>query len=79
MSDIISHWNRGAEELYGWRAEEAIGKHSHQLLPRDFPIPIEKVRAELLHPGRWEGELRKCKSDGSRVAEASRWSLQSLK
>jgi len=76
MSDIITYWNRGAEELYGWRAEEAIGKHSHQLLQTDFPIPIEEVRAELLHTGRWEGELRKSKADGSRVVVASRWSLR---
>src|SRR5271166_1267393 len=76
MSDIISYWNRGAEELYGWRAEEAIGKHSHQLLQTDFPLLIEEVRAELLRTGRWEGELRKSKADGSSVVVASRWSLR---
>jgi len=76
MSDIISYWNLGAEELYGWRAEEAIGKHSHELLQTGFPIPIEEVRAELLHTGRWECELRKTKADGSRVVVASRWSLR---
>jgi PAS domain S-box-containing protein len=76
MSDIITYWNRGAEELFGWPAQEAVGKHSQQLLQAEFPVPLEEVRAELLRTGRWEGELRKTKSDGSGVVVASRWSLR---
>jgi PAS domain S-box-containing protein len=76
MSDIITYWNRGAEELYGWSPQEAVGKHSQQLLQAEFPIGFEEVRAELLRTGRWEGELRKTKSDGSSVVVASRWSLR---
>ena len=76
MSDIITYWNRGAEELYGWSPQEAVGKHSQQLLQAEFPIPVEEVRAELLRTGRWEGELRKTKADGSGVVVASRWSLR---
>ena len=76
MNDIITFWNRGAEELYGWSWQEVVGKHSHQLLQTEFPIPIEEIQAELLRTGRWEGELRKTKADGSGVVVASRWSLR---
>jgi PAS domain S-box-containing protein len=76
MSDVITYWNRGAQELYRWTAEEAIGKRAHQLLQTVFPVPIDEIRAELLRADRWEGELEKTKADGTRVVVASRWSLR---
>src|ERR1700680_3026150 len=58
MDDVVTFWNRGAEELYGWRAGEVVGKiTSHRLLQSVFPAPLDDIDAELLNTGRWEGEL----------------------
>lgn len=76
MGDMITYWNRGATELYGWTAEEALGKNSRQLFKTVFPSPVEDIRRELLETGRWEGELKKNKADGTQVVVASRWSLR---
>jgi PAS domain S-box-containing protein len=76
MSDVITYWNRGAQELYGWAAEDTIGKNSQQLLQTVFPAPVDDIRAELLGTGRWEGELKTTRADGTQVVVASRWSLR---
>lgn len=76
MNHVITYWNHGAQELYGWTPEQAIGKRSQQLLRSVYPAPLEEIQAELLRTGRWEGEIEKAKADGTPVVVASRWSLQ---
>jgi len=76
MKGVISYWNRGAEVLYGWPAEHAVGKLARQLLKTASPLPFEQIEAELLATGRWEGELLKTKKDGTQIVVASRWSLK---
>ena len=76
MNDIITYWNRGAEELYGWNKEQAVGKVSHRLMQTIFSTPLEQINEQLFRTGRWEGELTHTKRDGTQVVVASRWSLQ---
>jgi PAS domain S-box-containing protein len=76
MNGIITYWNRGAEELYGWPAEDVIGRRSYELFKTVFPAPQDKLQEELLRTGRWEGELTRIKADGSSVTVACRWALR---
>src|ERR1700730_5441886 len=76
MNGVVRNWNRGAEALFGWTAKEAEGKIVSELLETVFPVPLERIMAEPLNGGRWEGELVRTRKDGTQVVVASRWSLQ---
>jgi PAS domain S-box-containing protein len=73
---VIEFWNRSAEELYGWRKDEAIGKVSHHLLQTQFPKPLAEIESELVRKGLWEGKLVHTTRDGRRVLVESRWTVE---
>ncbi len=75
LDDRIILWNRGAEQLYGWSKEEALGRVSHELFETSFPQPLEEMKAELRRTGSWEGELVHKRKDGTHITVASHWVL----
>ncbi|MGC2613878.1 MAG: PAS domain-containing protein [Terracidiphilus sp.] len=76
MNGEIKYWNRGAEERYGWTADQVQGKNVDDLLKTVLPAPVEKIKAEVARTGQWKGEILHTRKDGSKVVVASRWSLQ---
>lgn len=76
LDGVITYWNRGAEKLYGWSRDEAIGKAKHGLLRTQFPAPLDEIMQLVLATGHWEGELCHTRREGTLAFVVSRWSLQ---
>ncbi|MBS0165676.1 MAG: PAS domain S-box protein [Nitrospira sp.] len=68
----IVYWNHGAEELYGWRSHEVIGRGSHELLSTNPLSTVTDMEACLARDGRWSGELSHVTRDGRQVIVESR-------
>ena len=75
MDNRIVLWNRGAELLYGWSQEEALGQVTHSLFQTQFPEAQNRIEAELLSTGHWDGDLIHTKRNGERLVVSSQWVL----
>jgi PAS domain S-box-containing protein len=71
----ILYWNKGAERLYGWTEEEAIGQDVNQLLYKANNNQLEEALHRTMELGSWEGELQKFSKSGKEITIASRWTL----
>ncbi|MBV8589457.1 MAG: PAS domain S-box protein, partial [Acetobacteraceae bacterium] len=63
----IRYWSAGCAALYGYTAEEAIGRVSHELLCTAHPVPLAEIEAALARDGDWRGQLRHCHKDGHEI------------
>lgn len=73
---IISFWNRGAEETYGWSAAEAVGQVADELLQTVYPASRGLIESTLVDAGRWEGRVKQRTRAGAVLAIDARWALQ---
>ncbi|HEY3897490.1 MAG TPA: PAS domain S-box protein [Chthoniobacter sp.] len=72
--DVITFWNKGAERLYVWTSEEALGRRIDDLVFLE-PERIADVNAELEKTGAWHGENRHLSKDGKKLTINSRATL----
>jgi PAS domain S-box-containing protein len=77
LHGAIDFWNTGAERLYGFASNEAVGESSHSLLQTKFPIELAELRSRLRNEHYWAGELRHIRKDGREVIVDSRMQLLS--
>jgi PAS domain S-box-containing protein len=73
LDDTITFWSQGAERLYGWTKEEAIGQKTRMLFKTTFPHSLENVVRQLRQVGKWSGELIHHAKDGHEIIVQSFW------
>jgi len=75
LENRISFWNKGAERLYGWLTQEALGRNVYELLHAQPVGEISVSQENLIAFGEWQGELQQIDKNGKQIIVASRWTL----
>ena len=65
----VHSWNKAAERIYGWSAEEAVGKSIVELLGTVFDSEEQPktLLRDFFKDGRWQGEVVQRRRDGSKL------------
>lgn len=68
LDGAVTYWNRSAEKMFGWSAEESLGRSIFEIIGLD-PDPAAQAKAmvdaSLARTGAWEGEAVVTRKDGS--------------
>ena len=72
LDGTVRFWSDGCRRLYGWAAEEAVGRSARDLFGAQASIPPAEIEAALLRDGEWSGDLVHRRRDGAPVMVAVR-------
>ncbi len=65
----INSWNEGAESLYGWKADEVLGRQGLDILRTEWlDADPQTMRTKISELGRWRGEVTQLRKDGTRIS-----------
>ena len=67
-NSMIRFWNQAAEKMFGWKAEEVVGRSGREILRSEFiDTDRQTVLKILAEQGRWRGEAILYHKNGTRV------------
>jgi two-component system, cell cycle sensor histidine kinase and response regulator CckA len=75
LDDSIIYWNKGAERIYGWTAEEATNRKIVDLIYEKDLSQFEQAKRIVLERDEWAGELHHITKSGKKIVVESRWTL----
>ncbi|NMG18817.1 response regulator [Brasilonema bromeliae] len=75
LDNCIIFWNQGAENLYGWQAQEVFGKNASQVLYKEQSSEVEAAFSIVISKGQWQGEVTKVTKSGKEILIGTRWTL----
>jgi PAS domain S-box-containing protein len=66
---FVTAWNAGAERMYGWTADEVLGRHTLEVARLEMSYEDRaEVRRAVAEHGRWRGEVVAYRKDGTPVS-----------
>lgn len=75
LNNRILLWNKSAENLYGWQAQETLGKNAEDILHHE-PLPQHReIYKNVLESGSWQGELQTMTKSGKEIIVKSHWTI----
>lgn len=71
----ITYWNKSAERIYGWTADEVIGKTVSSILYAPDSGISDEIRKAILEKGEWTGELTHLTKAGKEIVVSNHRTL----
>lgn len=71
----ILYWNKSAERIYGWPAEDAFGRGVSDVVCAGGQEHVVLAKEALEKADEWKSESRHTTRDGEKITVMSRWTL----
>lgn len=71
----VEYWNQGAVKLYGFAADDLMGRVPHEYIKTLYGVPWSQIESELHECSVWEGTLHQMTKDGEEIIVATRMQM----